>query len=454
MRELMTSLAVLGVATVLIYLLLVAGGGDVVTVESAGGPWNLILLTLDTLRADHLGCYGYFRETSPAIDRLAGESAVFDNAIIPSPFTAPSHATMLTGLYPAGHGVLTNGYRLVSANRSLAEVLRDSGYRTAGFVAARRVLGRRFGFGQGFEVFEEGEADQRRAAEVNREVTAWLETLGDGERFFAWIHYYDIHCDYQAPEPWFELFCPGYGGDIDPHGKCGKSYYNSAELDDEDLDYVRSLYDGEIRYVDEQISGLLDRLAETGLLHRTIIVITSDHGESLGERGLVGHNLCLYDYEIRVPLIIRHPGLAAAPSRIGNLVSTASLMPSLLELLGIAHHGDLDETSFAGLLHGRPRRPSFGFSHTAPEGQAAQLFSIRTRDRKLILNPDGRQEFYSLNNGVEQDPPAGDRDQSAEQLRNALSRWILHREERASGKGQAVSDEVKQQLKALGYVNQ
>jgi len=450
MRKLLTVLVFLGVLSVVLYALLNRGSDN----RSRPGAYNLILVTLDTLRADHLGCYGYSRDTSPALDRFAGRSVVFDSAIVPTPFTAPSHATMLTGLYPAGHGVLTNGYCLVSDQLSLAERLRSVGYRTAAFVGARRVLGRRFGFDQGFEVFGEGEGNQRRAAEVNREFFSWFDTLVAGERFFAWVHYFDVHCDYNAPEPYFDMFQPVGAGGLDPQDKCGKSHYNRMDLTEDDFSSVRAFYDGEIRYVDEQLAGLLQRVREAGLLEETIVVITSDHGESLGEQGLIGHNLCLYDYEVRVPLIIHHPGLDSPPARIGSPVAMVSLTPTLLELLDVAADSPFDGPSLVPLLGGAELPASFGFVSTAPEFGRQQLFCIRSRDRKLILNADGGQEIYSLEGGAEQALPAPEQGSEAAQLRSALGRWILAQEERSRGKDQVVSDEVKEKLKALGYVDQ
>ena len=205
------------------------------------GSYNLMLVTIDTLRADHLGAYGYSRNTSPVIDGLAEESVLFENAIVPVAFTGPSHASMLTGLYPSGHGVLTNGYGLAATNLTLAEALRDKGYQTAAFVAARAILGSGSGFDQGFEFFDEGRSRKRRADEVTRQAVRWLRERVDDGNFFLWVHYYDIHCDYYAPEPFFEMFDVGYTGAIDPKAKCGKPHYNKMELSEEDLTLHKSL---------------------------------------------------------------------------------------------------------------------------------------------------------------------------------------------------------------------
>jgi arylsulfatase A-like enzyme len=463
MRKFFTTLVLLGVVSFLVYSTAGNRSGSrhedqpADAIPAADGEsrdgYSLILVTVDTLRADHLGCYGYSRDTSPAIDGLAERAILFENAVVSSPFTSPSHASMLTGLYPSGHGVLTNGYRFDDGNETLQEILRDNGYRTAAFVAARSVLGRRFGFDQGFELFSEGKESQRRAAVVNRELFAWLEGKIPKEKFFAWVHYYDAHCDYSAPKPFFDMFHPDYTGPIDPRGKCGKTHYNKMQLDEDDLSYIRALYDGEIRYVDSHVGALLTTLERLGLMQTTIVILTSDHGESLGDRGLIGHNLCLYDYEIRVPLIITHPRLDEVPLRIPQQVALVSLMPTVLEMLGIRHDAALDGRSFWPLVDGRERPEGFSYSQIAPELLVRRLSSIRGSDWKLILSPEGGQELYSLKNGEELAKLAEVPPQLMTRMKDALEQWIQSQEQRSRDKTQELSEEVREKLRALGYIN-
>jgi arylsulfatase A-like enzyme len=418
------------------------------------GSYNLILVTIDTLRADHLGAYGYSRNTSPVIDGLAEEAVLFENAIAPMAVTGPSHASMLTGLYPSGHGVLTNAYSLLATNLTLAEVLRGKGYQTAAFVAARAILGRRSGFDQGFEFFDEGRSRKRRAAEITRQAVGWLQERADSGNFFLWVHYYDVHCDYDAPQPFFEMFDLGYTGAIDPRGKCGESHYNKMELSADDLTYIRALYDGEIRYVDQHIGVLLRELEELGLREKTILILTSDHGESLGERGAIGHNLALHDDEIRAPLIIRHPALEGSRQRIRQQVELVSLMPTVFDLLEVSHDAALAGESFAPLLVGKEGTPRFAYSQTRPVKGRAQSYSLRGKDWKLLLYAGGREELYALDQGGEATNLADERPELTASMKAILKRWIDAQGEAPAARTEEISQETRQELEALGYIDE
>lgn len=452
-RPLAIALAMLGLS-VLAYALLAERDLGRGREAKLRGRYNLILVTIDTLRADHLGAYGYVRNTSPVIDALAEEAVLFENAIVPMAFTGPSHASMLTGLYPHGHGVLTNAYRLPAANLTLAERLRAEGYRTAAFVAVRTILGRESGFDQGFQTFDDGGKRKRRAAEVTRQAVTWLREAADGGDFFLWVHYYDVHCDYNAPEPFFEMFASGYDGAIDPKGKCGKPHYNKMELSDKDLTYIRALYDGEIRYVDQHVGILLKAVEELGLNENTILVLTSDHGESLGERRVIGHDLSLHDYEIRVPLIIRHPALVGARRRIRQQVELVSLMPTLFDLLEVSHDAALAGASFAPLLAGEQGARTFAFTQMAPLETRPPSYSLRGEDWKLLLHPDGREELYSLDRGGEATNLADERPELTASMRRILQRWIDDQGRATGAKTAELSGKRRQELEALGYIEE
>jgi arylsulfatase A-like enzyme len=452
-RRLAIAGAVLGLGA-LAYVLL--ADRDLVRDREAGlrGRYNVVLVTIDTLRADHLGVYGHSRNTSPVIDRLAEDAVLFENAIVPMAFTGPSHASMLTGLYPQGHGVLNNAYRLLPANRTLAEVLRDEGYRTAAFVAARAILGRGSGFDQGFEVFDEGTSRKRRADEITRQAVGWLRERGDGASFFLWVHYYDVHCDYNAPEPFFQMFASGYTGPIDPRGKCGKPHYNKMELDEEDLAYIRGVYDGEVRYVDQHVGALLKEFDDLGLRERTILILTSDHGESLGERGVIGHNLALHDYEVRVPLIIRHPALEGRRRRVRQQVELVSLMPTVLDLLEVGHDAVLVGESFAPLLVGQEGSGRYAYTQTGPTRGRAQSYGLRGKGWKLLLHPDGEEELYSLGRDGETTSLADEHPELTASLKEILHRWIDAQGGAAAAKTRQVSPETRRELEALGYIEE
>ncbi|MCY2926920.1 MAG: sulfatase [Planctomycetota bacterium] len=251
---------------------------------------HVVLISIDTCRADHLGCYGFHRATTPSIDAVAKDAALFYRALTPVPMTTPAHSSMLTGAYPPTHGVrMNNGQRLGESSVTLATVLKQAGFRTAAFVGGFP-LDAQFGLNQGFETYDcqfsrtsdrSKTVSERTADEVNRPALAWLEEnarAGDGGKgFFLFLHYFDPHAPYQPPKPYA-------------------------------ADFADDLYSGEIAYVDHCIGQVMDRLRAMGLYDNTLVIITGDHGEGLGEHGEMAHAFYIYDSTLRVPLIIRSPG--------------------------------------------------------------------------------------------------------------------------------------------------
>jgi len=279
---------------------------------------SVILITLDTVRADRFGAYGGDRVPTPRFDRLAGEGVTFLGASSQVPLTLPAHSSILTGQYPATHGVRHNGiYRLPEASETLTERLHEAGFETAAFVAAY-VLNRGFGTDQGFDVYDdvpvnrfEGGRDQlfeaeRSADEVNERVFAWLDGRApdDRRRAFLWVHYYDAHDPYDPPETPGRVL----------HGEG---------------------YDREISYLDHALGDLIDRLDARGLLDRSVLVVVGDHGESLGQHQEKTHGLFVYEPSLRVPFVLRAPGLVPAGSRVDGPVELVDIAPTVLDLLGL-----------------------------------------------------------------------------------------------------------------------
>jgi choline-sulfatase len=345
--------------------------------EAAGGPLNLLLITLDTVRSDHLGCYGDAAAETPHLDALARQGVRFAHASSPVPLTLPSHTTILTGLLPPHHGTRNNGTAPLAAGiPTLATVLAGAGYRTAAFVAAF-VLDHRFGLNRGFAVYDdeiERPADvswmleaQRPGDQVVDRALGWL-AAADPRPFFLWVHLYDAHAPYNPPSPYRERH-PGRP------------------------------YDGAIAFDDAQVGRLLAALASRGLDDRTVVAIAADHGESLGEHGELTHGLLLYEPVLSVPLLLRAPGLAAR--RVDTPVSLVDLAPSLAGLLrqplppptgGALDGRDLS----AALLAGREPAPSELYAETRyPEVFGwSPLFALRRRELKYIAAP--RPELYDL----------------------------------------------------------
>ena len=272
---------------------------------------SIVLFTLDTTRADHLGSYGCAAAKTPRLDALAKSAVRFESARTTCPITLPAHSSMMTGLAPFRHGVRDNaGFRLDEANATLAELLHASGYATAGFVAST-VLGRGSGIAQGFDVFEEprrGTAAEMiypsiRAPEVNARVRAWLARRDAARPFFLWVHYYDPHAPYEPP----------------PEFAAGAA----------------TPYDGEISAVDAAVGEILDALAEVDRELRLLTIVTADHGEGLGFRGEATHSIYLYEPLVRVPLLVKWPDGPAGEVRADS-VSVVDVFPTVLEAAGVA----------------------------------------------------------------------------------------------------------------------
>jgi len=325
---------------------------------SPGSP-NILLIVIDTLRADHLSSYGYGRPTSPKIDRIAREGVLFENALATSSYTLPSHASLLTGLYPYQHGVEWHNSRALVYGRypTLSEALRSRGYRTAAF-SANVFWFTRNRFGRGFIRFEdyfhsisdmflrtlygraiekfilprlgfEDSLSRKQAADINRSLVRWIER--DREKpFFAFLNYMDTHDPYLPPQPYRSKFSrlKNPGGIL--NWRVGRS---DPQMKPEQLQGEIDAYDGAIAYVDDHIGQLLNELEKRGLAENTLLIITSDHGEAFGEHNAFLHSNSLYREEIHVPLIFRWPRQVPAGVRVARPVTNALLPATVMNLI-------------------------------------------------------------------------------------------------------------------------
>ena len=410
-------------------------GSAAATPASETGPGDsgvsrVILISIDTLRADHVGCYGAEHAETPTLDRMAAEGARFVHAISPVAITLPSHATMLTGLDPPEHGARHNGYyRLDEDVPTLGSAFGAAGFATAGFVSAY-VLDRRFGIGQGFAHFDDelglrtiGHAGPtvplRRADHTVDRFLAWMAEAPD--RFFAFVHLYDPHADYAPPEPYKTRFA-------------GRPY------------------DGEIAFADAQVGRLIAAVEER-FGGGTVVMVTSDHGEGFSEHGEQTHSLGVYDTTQRVPLLLTGPGVPRGVV-VEGVVRLADIAPTLLELAGVASPLRPGAgRSVSGLLHGEPDEPRVAWVETlATEFDFgwSPLLGVRTAQHKYIRAP--RPELYD----VVADPDelvnlADDRPDTVRELDAQV-------EARSGGPvpapGQALEAEARAQLEALGYVTE
>jgi choline-sulfatase len=401
------------------------------TVAGAQSQPNVLLITIDTVRADRIGAYGYARASTPVLDRLAREGVRFADATTQSPLTAPAHAALLTGIYPARLGVRDNATTPVPETVTMAaELFKGKGYRTGGFVGAF-ILSAPYGFAQGFDSFDAdfpGFSDgqklqvQRRGDAVVDAALAWLGA-GGAQPFFAWVHLYDPHAPYDAPAPY-------------------------------DARFKASPYDGEIAYVDACIGRLVAALERNGRLDRTVVAVVADHGESLGEHGEQEHGMFLYEGALRIPWIVRLPGRAHAGRTVAEQVRAIDVLPTLATLAGVAAP-PADGESVAPAIEGRPRRePPPSYAETwYPKWHYgwSELTSIRAEGRKYIDAP--RPELYDL------------RADAAEQrnlvdARGALAAGLsAELRQIAGGFGPAAAVEAPQpdaealaRLRSLGYV--
>lgn len=315
---------------------------------------NVLLIVVDTLRADRLSSYGNPRATSPSIDALATEGARFTRAYATAPWTKPSIASIFTGLYPSVHGVTRLPRRLPDRLPSLPEILSEQSYATAG-VVSHTLIGSQYGFERGFETYLESEA---RGAEhvstrgVTRQATRLLEELAGGDRpFFLFVHYFDPHYTY-VRHPEYGFAAPGAG-----RLRGGEPILAlrrmEATLSEAELALVRDLYDEEIRFTDEGIGQLLEALAELGLAANTWIILTADHGEEFLDHEHLGHTRTLHEELVRVPLIIRGPGVEGG-SQIDRPVSLVSLPASILAMTSSPNRHAFHAPSLLPLLAGDP----------------------------------------------------------------------------------------------------
>jgi choline-sulfatase len=399
--------------------------------RSQPGPRNVLLISIDTLRADYLSSYGFAQETTPNIDALAASGTRFENVISPVPLTLPAHSSMLTGMLPTRHGIHDNlGYRLSDEHTTLAELLRTHGFAT-GAIVSSFVLDSQFNLSQGFDSYDDAIGEEHKIAYLNErkgdETTdlalRFLQAHRD-EAFFLWVHYYDPHDDYDPPEP----FRSRFGDD---------------------------LYAGEVAFADEQVGRLVAKLSELELDDSTLVIVAGDHGEMLGEHEESTHGFFVYQSAIRVPLVFRWPG-GVTPGTVSERVGLIDIVPTIAGLLGIAPPEEVQGRDLSSLLRGGEtipgsRRELYVESLTANRYYGARpLFGLLTEEFKYILTT--RPELYDLS----QDPHEttnviGDRPRIAAGMKARLSELLAEGSETDAGAG--ADEKTRRRLASLGYLS-
>jgi len=419
---------------------------------------NIILITLDTTRADRLGCYGYNRVTSPWIDRLANESIIYTRAIAPSSWTFPSHASLFTGKFPSSHGaqyapdgpfVLIDTIKAPASwkdkfrargmgmkERTLAEILKNAGY-TTGAVVAGPWLKKVFGLHKGFDYYNDDYItviNGKRASRVTSQALHWLNQVSQ-EKFFLFLNYFDPHYPYGPPGEFAYAFLPK-----------GSMPLNRKKTTEE----ISDLYDAEILYMDLFIGKLIDNLKLLGLYDSTWIIVTADHGELIGEHGKIGHGRYLYQKELHIPLIIKYPGTEYRHREDGTRLQLTDIFPMILNRLGIPIPADTQGSVPPKITH-----PIFAEVYPPPAlTRYGDWRAIYSGKFKFIWNSRGNNLLFNLDN----DPAelvnlTGQHPDRAKKMELAMNEFIATLPEPGPPMSmQEIDEETKEALKSLGYV--
>ena len=420
---------------------------------------NLVVISIDTLRADHLGSYGYVRPTSPSIDALAARSLRFERAFAPRAHTWPSLTSLLTGLRPRSSNVRAAGELLAKGVPTLASTLQGAGWETGAFLANF--------CNPGVKLFETARCGSD--TDVAEAATAWLAARGDTP-FFLWLHLMAPHAPYQPPPAFDRFRDPAYRGPIDGSTPMlHQAYLDGRELAPDDRARAIALYDGEVLFADFLVGQLLAQLERSPHARDTVIVFTADHGEDLGEHHAYWeHDCSIYDSSLRIPLLLRLPDGRGAGETRARIVENVDLLPTLLGLLGVPVPAGVEGRSLVPWLAKDESGDGFAIAEIAGREQGGEILSLRNDRYRYVYNPNavapqcspkdgpyaiGAEQLFDLSAD-----PGETQDLEAElpQITEQLRRELLDRyAPRGPGKPplKATDKETLERLRALGYVN-
>jgi len=436
---------------------------------------NVLLITIDTLRSDHIGAYGYKKNITPHIDKLAQEGITFNKVIAQAPYTAPSHASILTSTYPFVHntrnmffqdssGKKIEGvnYPLTSGHVTLAEILKEEGYHTAAFVSGWTLTKKFSGLNQGFDSYEDTfDGVERGADSTNQLVFKWLRK-NYKKKFFLWVHYFDPHFPYVPHESVKEDFTlKKMNFDVDLRKITENPFLRDIIKSQEDIAQQMYLYDMEIKFVDEQVGSLLNVIQESRIIDNTLIILAADHGESLIEHNeYFDHGTYLYDVSLKIPLIVKFPH-SELMGKVNNLmVQSIDIVPTILDFLKIPLRNEFQGKSLMPvLLNEKTGAVPFAYSESdavLSERSGERLRAYREGNWKLIYAPDGvmaesalyntADDPYETNNVIEE------KKELAEGLKEKLLLLIKNYPEEKFEGTDLPDDETKEKLKSLGYL--
>lgn len=435
---------------------------------------NLVLFSIDTLRAGQLGCYGYGRETSPAIDALAAQGIVFDTVHSQSPKTGPSHMTMMTGLYPSTHGVLNwsneGTFALSEAIPTLAEILRENGYATFASTGGGNVRSQ-LGFDRGFSEYRMNAGSAALNVSVGEGQLARHIASGDARPFFLFLHTYQTHDPYFPPQGYLERIAPrsAYAGNIFSSAQelvkiAGPGWQEQHDLywsrvdrgDPADRQRLVDLYDACVRSADDAFASLVAMLLERGLLERTVIVVTADHGEEFLEHGQFMHDQ-IYREIAQVPLVIRLPEKALAGRRVDGIARLVDVTPTLLDVLGVKTRAVFQGESLWSAGAGPAAGPRTAFTEWTKRAPGKpDMYAARTIDWSLVRVGEAPPELYAASDREEKANVASAHPDVVRQLEAFIggkrSECAQLARLRPPGSSVELTPEIRQQLEQLGYL--
>jgi len=446
--------------------------------------FNVIIISLDALRADHLGVYGYYRNTSLNIDEFASKSTLFDNAIAQATWTIPSHMSLFTSLYPLSHKVIGPDDVLNENIVTFAETMKKNGYTTAAFTAWGWPLSPKNGLGKGFDLYEQIDYSKARLEDLKKSsihyldesnpVFGWLKNNKD-RKFFLFFHTFSIHDPYIVSKNYSKIFDPDYDGSIlDSEEEYIDLLWNNyiqnytvepneAELikavgdtlvaktinfsDPRDREHLKAVYDAKILQTDEFIRLFLEKIEKLRLSEKTIIILLADHGEEFWDHNKLGHGHQLYEETIRVPLIIHNPNMSQG-IRIKRQAQLVDIMPTVLDMLSMKIPDSIQGKSLMPVILGNPNKD---FNEYVFAVNHVDMFTVRTNEWKLIFRLNGNHELYNLvSDPKETDNLIEKREEKFIELREKLLEW-----DKSTGikRSEVIAIEsVEEKLRKLGYI--
>ncbi len=443
-----------------------------------GEPRHVILISIDTARADHFGFMGASEAATPRLDAVASQSVVFTDYMTVVPTTLASHVTLMTGKYPFHHGTPRNGFMVNRENDMLAEILKRAGFRTAGF-AGSFALDKRFDFAQGFDHYDEDfsllvgergvDQNQRSAADVTDAVIRYVSDEGVPDRLFLFAHYFDPHQPYMAPPPFDTLHDPRGRAGLVPVSELLRAAETSPAYAAEEARRHEQQYASEISYVDEEVGRLLEALDERGVLDDALLVVTSDHGESMWEHGEeFDHGEKVYQSTMHALCMFRLPGGRGGGVRSDWPIASTDVLPTVLSALGIDAPAGVDgEAVPLGAPVGpTPERPRFGQATKPWRGvetdprwtNMLKARCVRAGRYKYVQTPYlGTEELYDLENDPDEGSDllvtgSGQEAALAAEFRPMLERWAASADPLPSRFEPSQQEETTERLRSLGYL--